>query len=46
MLGSCQPHQPYYQADVIYHFEMRTSNENNKGLDLTDLSVCLGSRAG
>ena len=29
--------QAYHQADVIYHFEMRTSNANNKGLDLTDL---------
>ena len=26
MLGSCQLHQ----ADVIDHFEMRTSNENSK----------------
>ena len=30
MLGSCQIHQYYHQADVIDHFEMRTSNENRK----------------
>ena len=37
MLGICQLHQAYHQADVIDHFEMRTSNEHSKGLDLTDL---------
>ena len=37
MLGICQLHQAYHQADVIDHFEMRTSNENRKRLDLTDL---------
>ena len=29
--------QACHQADVIYHIEMRTSNGNIKGLDLTDL---------
>ena len=37
MLGSCQLHQAYHQDDMIDHFEMRTSNENSKRLDLTDL---------
>ena len=31
MLVSCPLHEDYHQADVIDHFEMRTSNENNKG---------------
>ena len=31
MLGSCKLQQAYHQADVIDHFEMRTSNENSKG---------------
>ena len=31
MLGSFQLHQDYHQADLIDHFEMRTSNENIKG---------------
>ena len=30
MLGSCQLQQAYHRADVIDHFEMRTSNENRK----------------
>ena len=34
MLESCELHQTYHQADVIDHFEMRTSNENSKGLVL------------
>ena len=37
MLESCELQQAYHQADVIDHFEIRTSNENSKGLDLTDL---------
>ena len=37
MLGIFQPHQACHQADVIDHFEMTTSNENSKRLDLTDL---------
>ena len=36
-LGSFQLSQSCHQADVIDHFEMRTSNENSKILDLTDL---------
>ena len=30
MLGIFQLHQAYHQADVIDHFEMRTSNENSQ----------------
>ena len=37
MLGIFQIKQYYRQADVIDFFEMRTSNENSKRLDLTDL---------
>ena len=39
MFGSCQPHQAFHQADVIDQFEMRTSNENSKGLDLYRFEV-------
>ena len=30
MHGICQLRQAYHQADVIDHFEMRTSNANSK----------------
>ena len=45
MLGICELHQAYHQYYVIDHFEMRTSNENSKGLDLTDLRCPSSSRS-